>query len=239
MLLPDFTFFDVSCKFFHKLLSFHPVDNRLFIFSTVAKKCLAVQTQGHSCNKNSKRQIFPTWYLRSLLRHSQASVEMLSALTKLAVFSSVALHFHIASTSWSDLRETGMAVFLSIIRHCIYNFIITSLRALDRARYPVDSRNISISWFVLCKFGLFFKFTSLEQIEQCLSDNVSNALLQWLGKGENFRIISLKTSMLANTLSGSGNCKRVAGSTMAQLPRWTCSGGWTRAEWPYINVQSS
>lgn len=60
MLLPDFTFFDVSCKFFHKLLSFHPVDNRLFIFSTVAKKCLAIQTQGHSCNKNSKRQIFPT-----------------------------------------------------------------------------------------------------------------------------------------------------------------------------------
>lgn len=50
MLLPEFTFFYVSCKFLHELFSFHPVDDGPPVFSTVAKKCPAVQTERHSWN---------------------------------------------------------------------------------------------------------------------------------------------------------------------------------------------
>ena len=47
--LPDFTFFNMSCKLFHKLFSFHPVDDGPPVLSTVAKKCFAVQTERHTC----------------------------------------------------------------------------------------------------------------------------------------------------------------------------------------------
>lgn len=87
-------------------------------------------------------------------------------------------HFHIASTNWSDLPERGVAVFLSLIRHCIYNVIITSLCTPDKCEVTSGQQERQ-RWFVLCKFGLFLKkITSSAQIEQCLSDNVLNVLLQ-------------------------------------------------------------
>lgn len=57
--LPDFAFFNVSCQLFHKLFPFHPVDNGPPVFSTVAKECLAVQAERHTCNR--KHTIVTVW----------------------------------------------------------------------------------------------------------------------------------------------------------------------------------
>lgn len=48
MLVPKFTFFDVSREFLHKLLSFHPVDDWPPVFAAVAEKGPAVQAEWHT-----------------------------------------------------------------------------------------------------------------------------------------------------------------------------------------------
>lgn len=53
--LPDFAFFNMSCKLFHKLFSFHPVDDGPPVLSAVAKKRFAVQTERHTCKNKIQR----------------------------------------------------------------------------------------------------------------------------------------------------------------------------------------
>lgn len=53
MASPDFTLFNVARQLLHKLLPFHPVDDRPPVFSAVAKEGLAVQAEGHTCGTNT------------------------------------------------------------------------------------------------------------------------------------------------------------------------------------------
>lgn len=52
--VPDFTFFNVTCQLLHKLLPFHPVDDRSGL-PAVAEEGLTVQTEGHTWNDKEGR----------------------------------------------------------------------------------------------------------------------------------------------------------------------------------------